>query len=251
MVAYFVLTAGVAQGGTLSITERQSQGQNDLFAGNGGAVSNHEMSADEASLTGPFTFSDSGMAQVTDADDFSDGDATSDGTIDTTDSVSLIGGGTLSITAVGSGTSSVMTISGPPSLATSRQRARTRVRFQVLGDDATFQLTGNFTPPADSPILGDAVRLRLHRPFTVNKKFDINTAGPVNESGTLLAGQTWEFQVHINDASSLATSNPANDSFSYNLTFTVISVPAPSAFVLATIGVSLVGVAALRRKRRR
>lgn len=178
LAACLVVSSGVAHGGSLSIIQRESDGQNDLFAGNGGAVQNHEEMADETSLTGSFTFGDSGEVMVDESDFGSDGDATATGSVDTSDSVTLVGGGVMNVTAVASGSSSVMTVSGPPSLATSRQRARTRVRFQVIGTDALYHLTGNFTPTADSGILGDAMRLRLHRPFTVNKNSTSTAPGP-------------------------------------------------------------------------
>ena len=242
-------SAGVARAGTLNIIERDSLGVNSLFAGSGGAVDTRDMSHSSAAPTGNFDFSDGGTVQVLDSDPFSTGTASATGIISAMDNVEQPTPATINITSSATAEGTALVVSGP-SNANSRQRARTRVRFQVIGDDATFQLTGNFTTPANSQFIGDVVRLELRRPFTANKKFDINTSGPVNEFGTLTAGQTWEFIVDINDKSAASAGLPSDaDLFSYDLTFSVVSlVPEPSTLLIALLGITPV---ALRRRRKR
>mgnify|MGYP007059389184 CR=1 FL=1 len=251
MVAVLVLPAAVALSGTITITQRESTGVNDLFAGAGGAVETHDMSGSSAAPTGPFSFSDSASVEVTESDPFSTGAADASGSVSTTDNVAQPNAATRNITANASANSTAQYTSGTGTVAAnSRQRARTRVRFTVGDDDAMFFLTGNFTPAADSVFVGDVVTLELRRPFTVNKKFDIDTAGPVNEFGTLTAGQTWEFIVHINDMSVANAGDPFNsDSFNWDLTFTVVSVPEPAAWMLAVVGVVPLAIARQRRRR--
>ena len=239
-------SAGVARGGTINIIERDSLGVNSLFAGSGGAVDTRDMSHSSAAPTGNFVFSDGGTVQVLDSDPFSTGTASATGIISAMDNVEQPAPATINITSSATAEGTALVVSGP-SNANSRQRARTRVRFQVIGDDATFQLTGDFTTPANSQFVGDVVRLELRRPFTPNKKFDINTSGPVNEVGTLTAGQTWEFIVDINDKSAASAGLPSDaDLFSYDLSFSVVSlVPEPSTLLIALLGVTPL---ALRRR---
>ena len=218
-------TAGLpAEAGTITIIERESLGRNDLFAGSGGAVQNHDVSDNTSALTGPFAFSDAGMVEVTEMDPFSNGAAEATGIITVADDVVHASPGRLSLSASRLAGGTATHISGTGN-ASSIQRQTFRVRFQVNDHPARFTLSGSFDPGIVTGLVGEAQRVKLRRPFTPNVLFDITTAGVLDESGMLVAGNTYELEVRINDFNSANAGNPTiTDVSSLSLLFDVVSL---------------------------
>jgi len=123
-----------------------------------------------------------------------------------------------------------------------------RVRFTVNGDNATYSLTGDFDPGVITTLVGEAHNLRLYRPFTAIVLENFDSTATLNESGLLLAGLTYEFRILLNDRNRGTSGDPSNsDASSFNIQFNVQSVPEPSTWVLAALGVA--GLLFARRRR--
>ncbi len=220
-----IMAAGLpAQAGTITIIERESLGRNDLFAGSGGAVQQHDVSNNTSALTGPFAFSDAGMVEITEMDPFSNGAAEATGLITVDDDVVQSSPGRLSLSANRVAGGTAMHNSGTGN-ATSIQRQTFRVRFQVNDHPAKFTLSGNFDPGIVTGLVGEAQRVKLRRPFTPTVLFDINTAGELDESGMLIAGNTYELEVRITDLNSANAGNPMiTDLSTLNLLLDIVSL---------------------------
>lgn len=247
LAAFFSLVVSVvSQAGTITIVERESSAENALFAGSGGAVQQDGDSDSTAAPTGPFSFSHSGSVQVLESDPLSNGSASASGSISVAENVAQPTAGSLSITATRTASSTAMWGSGTGT-AQSYQSQELRVRFTVNGDDATYTLTGDFDPGVITTVVGEAHSLRLYRPFTANVLVDVDSAATLNEAGLLLAGRTYEFRILLNDRTRGSQSDPSNsDASNFDIQFNVQSVPEPSTWLLAALGV--IAVLLVRRQ---
>lgn len=246
LVLGLVTTSG-AQAGSITIVERESSAENELFAGSAGAVRQDGDSAGTTALTGPFSFSHSGSVQVLESDPFSNGSASAGGSISVAENVTQSTSSSLSITATRSASGTAMWGSGT-GIAQSYQNQELRVRFTINGDDATYSLTGDFDPGVITTLVGEAHNLRLNRPFTSNVLVDVDSAATLNEAGLLIAGRTYEFRIQLNDRNRGTAGDPSNsDASSFNIQFNVQSVPEPSTWLLAALGTA--GLFFARRRR--
>lgn len=208
-------------GGSVTILSRTSHAINKVFAGSGGAVQQSEISDTTSALTGPFSFSDSAAVVVTEKDPFSNGSADAEGTLIATDSLVQSGPRTITLTAVrvsdgeanhGSGTGN----------GQSRQNHRVHFTVDVIDTPVQYQLTGDFNPGVES---GPAF-VELRRPFTANVQFYVDTAGPLNESGTLLPGRSYRFELRLEDDILASAGTPTRvAASSADLQFTISPIP--------------------------
>jgi len=246
MIGLATLVTLTAEVGTILIIDRASSGGNELFAGSGGAVQQSDMSLGSTALTGAFGFSDTASVGLTESDPFSAGAAMAEGSISVSDNVVQSSSASLFLTGSRTASGSATYVSGTGN-ATSRQQQEFRVRFQVIGDDAAWSLTGSFDPGLDTSVF-DAGNLLLHRPFTANQLIDVTTATVLNESGTLDAGKTYELRIRVTDVLGASAGMPfEGDASSFNIQFNVTSL-VPESSVLAFLAPAGIVLAA-RRKR--
>ncbi len=157
--------------------------------------------------------------------------------------------GSLDVTATRTASGQASWESGTGS-AYSYQNQYIRIRFSVNGDNATYSLTGLFDPGFTPPgiVIGEAYTVRLYRPFTSNVLVDVDSAATLNESGLLLAGLGYELEIAMNDRNSANAGKPfQSDSSSFNLQFSVDTIPEPSIAMLVGLG----GISRLTMRRRR
>ena len=247
-----VLCGGLySEAGTITIIQRESLGRNDLFAGSGGAVEQSDVSDSSAALTGAFSFSDSNSVAVTDANPFSNGAASAEGSISVADNVVQPSPGSLVLTAGRTANGTAIHGAGTGT-GLSAQRQTFRVRFEVHDDPATYTLTGDFDPGALGTRLGNAHRVRLYRPFTSNVFVNVTSAATLNETGTLQPGRIYELDVRLNDVLGAGAGNPFDaDASSLDIQFNITSVPEPSTALMGCLGALVVAGVAARRTRRR
>jgi hypothetical protein len=244
-----LLNSAESIAGTITVTQRESSAGNYLWAGSGGAAQTSDESHSTTALSGLFSFSDTGSVQVNPGDPFSGGGATAIGSLTASDNVAQSSSSVLNVTATRTASGEALWQSGTGN-AQSFQNQYTRVRFSVNGDNANFSLTGPFDPGFTPPgiVVGEAYSVRLYRPFTANVLVDVDSAEVLNESGLLLAGLTYELEIALNDRNSASPSKPSqSDASNFNIQFSVVSIPEPSAAMLAGLG----GLYILAKRRRR
>lgn len=196
------------------VIQRESFGQVGVFAGSGGAMDSSSNSNSLTSLAGLFSFNDSFSAAITDGHPLANGAANSFGGINIQDNVVQTSSSKLILFGSRSSNGSAQWVNGTGT-ANSTQQQEFRVRFQVTDVDVNYSLTGMFSP-------GDANgvhSIRLYRPFTANEFFDIDSAGPLNESGVLLAGRTYEFRLLFNDQFGASAGNPGPNAAASSIDF--------------------------------
>ncbi len=232
----FLLFASVSHA-DIVIMSRTSFAIAGAFAGSNGATRTESEDSTLEDLTGSFAFNQVSKAEVFEDDTFSDGHARSTSSINVTDDVNL-SAGMLNITAARSSTIRSEVFTGPAS-ATSRATHNLTVRFEVVDEDAVFQLTGDFSPGPNGNNFNNTGRIRLTRPGTGLHQFNVTDAGSLNETGTLLAGRVYELQIRMGDGLMTTTNLPSlTDSSTLNMQFSVTSlsaVPEPAALPIALL----------------
>jgi hypothetical protein len=244
------LTVGCMQTSVADIivTERTSSAELNGFVGAGGAVLQHNHDASSTALSGGFVFADSFNLLVTESMPFSTGGASASGALTISDSLVQASPDSLVFTGIRTASSSVAHVNGN-GVATAALKQEMKVRFQVVGQAVQYQLTGFYDPGATFGRVGEASLVQLYRPFTAVSAFNFSELGPVNLSGTLNPGFTYEFRLRLNDSLGAGSTNPFNsDSSSFNLQFSVTSVPEASSAVLC--GMAALGCLPKRRKKR-
>ena len=231
-----VLLPAISQA-EIVLTQRESRGGMDVFAGAGGAVDSRDSSNNKMDLTGSLAYADGHIAEVTESDRFSTGAANARVDISVTDNVTQSSPDLIVLTANRNSTSITQYGSGT-GLANTTARHEFRVRFNVTDTPVRYNMSGTFDPGITSGIVGEVGSLRLYRPFTSNEFFDIRTAGAVNETGILREGRTYEFRLWITDRLSASASKPGpfTDISSANINISFASVPEPNLLFTCLLG---------------
>ncbi len=230
--------AGPARAGSIAIVERESQASLDLAVTSLAAGDNGGDSGGSTASTGPFAFSNTDDATVSTGA----GSASAVGSLVVDDAVSQPTAGSLVVHAERTASVASQIAEGSTSTGAGADAySRVRVRFDVVGDDVAYTLTGNFDPGADNPdTIFDFGHIQLYRPFTTFKPIDITSAGAVNEAGTLPGGNTYELLIEVFDVTSAGgTKLLQGDASSYDLTFTVVPEPASAALLAGCLGLVL------------
>jgi hypothetical protein len=232
--------------GDIVITQRTSSAEVNGFAGAGGAGQSYNNSNVNTGLSGNFSFSDSYNLAVTEGMPFSTGASTSVGSLSVSDN--LVQENSKAFHFTGARTASGLASHGSGNgVATGALNQEMRVRFQVVGQMAKYHLTGLYDPGSTFGIVGETSLVQLNRPFTAFSAFSFSSTGPVNLSGSLNPGFTYEFRLRLSDRLAAGSTNPFNtDNSSFNLLFSVNSIPEPNCGIIVGIAITCV----LTRRRR-
>lgn len=232
-IAFALVGTGQALAGTINIVERESLAALGLSVVSLAAGDSVDETDSQTAATGAFDFSHADDVAVTTGA----GSATASGSLTVADMVSQPTAGSLIVHAERSASIEATASAGNTSTGSGADAANSvRVRFDVVGDDVTYNLTGFFDPGADNPdTIFDHGSIQLYRPFTTFVPINITTAGPVNETGTLPAGFTYELLIQIGDTASAGGAKLLqSDSSSFNLTFSIVPEPTSIALLAST-----------------
>ncbi len=241
LMAVFLLTPATLAG--ITVLERSSFASVRTFAGSNGATSEESAQDSTDVLIGGFNLGENVDADVDLDDQFSQGIAEAQGSLNVTDNVGF-GGSTLVITANRSSSIFAQVLLNPASSAASATYNLT-VRFRVEGEDANYAITGAFDPGNDGNTIFNTRSVRLTRPGTGINLFNYRTAGPLDQTGVLRDGLQYELIVRMAD-DFLIGAGAGADSSSLNLNFTVTPIPEPTT---AALLLGCAGLATIRRRR--
>jgi hypothetical protein len=203
----------------IAIVDRESAGTNNFFV-TSGTVSESSIASDSdtTNLTGAFSFYNSESIVVGSGTPGAQGTASAGGGHIMNDAVTLQAPSSLVVDAhrqsgsiarvvVGTGQSEIV------------QNSVTRVRFDVVGADVFYFVIGEFEPHPDA-----VASLTFTNISTPGALVNHTATASVNESGTLTAGETYEFEVRVDNEIVATTTGapPISRVNAYTLRLTVL-----------------------------
>lgn len=186
----------------VTVTQRHSSAMNNFVLTSGTVTEDSLVSDSESDLFGPFSLRNTAFLIIDDAQPGAEGAVSGAGGHNMNDAVTQNLPTSLRVDSFRQSGSIARVLNGVAQ-AEFVQDSITRVRFDVTGADVLYFITGDLSPHPDS-----AVALTFANTSTPSVLEKFTGTAAVNETGTLTAGETYEFEVTLDNHGVASPSNP-------------------------------------------